>query len=100
MEAYVDTLCLLSQPKEGQQFKNKKQPEMTENRTVWKSDNQGDKEDTFIQTDRRGGAGQPVREDLWGVAGGQGPARLQLAGKEQLAEAAAAGPGSSTFTCE
>ena len=44
------TLCLLAQPKEGQQqFKNKKQPELTENRTVWKSDNQGDKE-TFIQT--------------------------------------------------
>ena len=29
------TLCLLAQPKEGQQqFKNKKQPELTENRTV------------------------------------------------------------------
>ena len=26
--------------KEGQQFKNKKQPELTENQTVWKSDNQ------------------------------------------------------------
>ena len=30
MEAYVDTLRLLAQPKEGQQFKNKKQPELTE----------------------------------------------------------------------
>ena len=30
----------LAQPKEGQQqFKNKKQPELTENRTVWKSAN-------------------------------------------------------------
>ena len=39
MEAYVDTPCLLAQPKKGhQQFKNKKQPELTENRTVWKSD--------------------------------------------------------------
>ena len=28
---------------------------MTENRTLWKSDNQGVKEDTFIQTSRRGG---------------------------------------------
>ena len=56
MEAYVDTLCLLAQPKEGQQqqFKNKKQPELTENQTVWKSDNQGHKEETFIQTGRRG----------------------------------------------
>ena len=59
MEAQVDTLCLLTQPKEGQQFKNKKQPEPTENRTVWKSNNQGDKEETFIQTSRRGRDGQP-----------------------------------------
>ena len=60
MESYVDTLCLLAQPKEGQQqLKNKKQPELTENRTVWKSDNKGDKEETFIQTGRRGGDGRP-----------------------------------------
>ena len=51
----VDTLCLLVQPKDNDKFKNKKQPELTENRTVWKSDNQGDKEETFIQTGRRGG---------------------------------------------
>ena len=32
MEVYVDTLCLLTQPKEGQQqFKNKNQSELTEN---------------------------------------------------------------------
>ena len=37
--------------KEGQQqFKNKKQPELTENQTVWKSDRQGNKEETLIQT--------------------------------------------------
>ena len=30
-----------------------------ENQTAWKSDNQGDKEETFIQTRRRGGDGQP-----------------------------------------
>ena len=65
MEALVDTLYLLAQPKEGQQFKNKKQPELTENRAVWKSDNQGDKEETYIQTGRRGRDGQPGREDLW-----------------------------------
>ena len=49
MEAWVDTLCLLAKPKEGQQFKNKKQSELTENQTIWKSDNQGDKDETFIQ---------------------------------------------------
>ena len=37
MEAYVDTLCFLSQPEGQQQFKNKKQPEVTENGTVWKA---------------------------------------------------------------
>ena len=64
MEAYIETLCLLAQPKEEQQqFKNKNQPELTENRTVWKSDNQGHKEETFIQTSRRGGHGQPGGED-------------------------------------
>ena len=61
----MDILHLLAQPKEGQQqFKNKKQPELTENQTAWKSDNQGDKEETFIQTGRRGGDAQPGREDL------------------------------------
>ena len=62
MEAEVDTLHLLTQPK-GRQFKNKKQPELTENRNARKSDNQGDKEETFIQTGRRGGDGQPGGED-------------------------------------
>ena len=59
------TLCLLAKPKGGQQFKNKKQPELTENGIVWKSDNQGDKEDTLIQTGRRGRDRQPGGEDLW-----------------------------------
>ena len=66
MEVYVDMLCLLAQPKEGQQqFKNKRQPELTENRTVWKSDKQGDKEETFNQTGRRGrdGKGSQGREN-------------------------------------
>ena len=62
----MDTLCLLTQPKEGQQqFKNKKHPELTENHTLWKSNNQGDKEETFIQSSRRGGHRQLGREDLW-----------------------------------
>ena len=63
MEAYVDTLCLLAQPKGQQQFKNKKQPELPENQTVWKSDNQEDKEETFIQTGRRGTDRQLGGED-------------------------------------
>ena len=32
---------------------------MPENRIVWKYDNQGVKEETFIQTSRRGGDQQP-----------------------------------------
>ena len=36
---------------------------MTENQTVWKSDNQGVKEDTFIQTGKRGRDQQPGGED-------------------------------------
>ena len=32
---------------------------MPENRTVWKSDNQGVKAETFLQTARRAGGGQP-----------------------------------------
>ena len=71
MEAQVETLCLLAQPKEGQQFKNKKQPALTENQTVWKSDNQGVKEETFIQTGRRGGDGQMSGDDSWQGGGWQ-----------------------------
>ena len=43
-------LYLLPQPKEGNKFKNKKQPELPENQTVWKPNNQGVNEETFIQT--------------------------------------------------
>ena len=42
---------------------------MTENRTVWKSVNQGDNEDTFIQTSRRGRDGQSSGEDSWQEGG-------------------------------
>ena len=56
MEAQIDTLCLLTQPKEGQQFKNKKQTEL---KTIELYDNPGDKEEPVIQTGRRGG------EDSW-----------------------------------
>ena len=52
-----ETHCASShnQKKDNNNLKTKKQPELTENRTVWKSDNQGVKEETFIQTCRRGG---------------------------------------------
>ena len=63
MEAYVDTMCFShNQKKDNNKFINKKQPELTENRTVWKSDNQGVKEETFIQTGRRGRDKQPGKE--------------------------------------
>ena len=59
--------------KDNNKFKNKQQPELTENRTVWKSNNQGDKQETSIPTGRRGGDGQPSGEDRGkGGAGGQG----------------------------
>ena len=94
MEAQVDTLCLLTQPKEGQQQfknKNKKTPELTENRTVWKSDNQGDKKKYSCRP-----VGGAERTHGKAVAGGPsevadcgtGWAKLQLAG-----EAAAGEPG-------
>ena len=90
MEAEVDTLHLLTQPKEGQQqFKNKKQPELTENRTSWKLDKQGDKEETFIQTSSRGGDGQPGQRGL--VAGQRlvDPVRWQIVELKQLVDPAA-----------
>ena len=43
-----------NQKMDNNKFKNKKQPELTENHTVWKSNNQGVKEETFDQTGRRG----------------------------------------------
>ena len=89
-----------NQETENNNLKTKKQPELTENRTVWKSNNQGDKEETFIQTSRRGRDGQlgrrghtarrrlaePARWQI--VERGAGWAKLQLAGK-----AATGGPG-------
>ena len=65
--------------KEGQQqFKNKKQPELTENQTVWKSNNQGDKEETFTQTGRRGRDGQPGRRGLTARRRLADPARWRI----------------------
>ena len=96
MEAWVDTLCLLTQPKEGQQqFKNKNQPELKENLTVWKSDNQGDKEETFIQTGRRDGAGQLGGERTPGKAAG--PTHLVDCGANMVGSATASRPHGPTF---
>ena len=52
-----------NQKKDNNKFKNKKQPELPENWTVWKSNSQGVKENTFIQTGSRGRDGQLGRED-------------------------------------
>ena len=74
-------------------LKTKKQLELTENQTVWKSDNKGFKE-TFNQTGRRGGQGQLGREDLqqggswWTPKGGwqrgRSHIRVQINREEQL----------------
>ena len=69
-----------NQKKENNKFKNKKQPELTENRTVWKSDNQGVKEETFIQTCRRGRDRQPGRERTRGKAAAGGPSEEMAGG--------------------
>ena len=67
-----------NQKKDNNKIKNKNKQNQ-QNRTVWKSDNQGVKEDTFIQTGRRGRDEQPSQEDSSKVAaGGPGWARRQL----------------------
>ena len=73
--------------KKDNKFKNKKEPELTENRTQWKSGNQGVKEETSIQSSTKGRDRQPDGEDSWqGEAGG-------------LGEAVACGLGGPTFAC-
>ena len=68
MEAQVDTVP--PSKRRTTIIKKKKQPELTENRIVWKSNNQGDKEETFIQTHRRGGDGQLGGENCSTAADG------------------------------
>ena len=69
----------------------KKQPELPENQTAWKSDNQGVKEEAIIQTSRRG------REDLWQGGGSwtqRGGELWSRVGKAAAgSKAAAGGPG-------
>ena len=62
---------------------------MPENQTLWKSNNQGVKEETFIQTGRRGGDRLPGQRGLM--------ARQRL--DDWAGEVAAGGPGSPTFAC-
>ena len=64
---------LHNQKKDNNKFKNKKQLELTENQTVWKSNNQGVKEETFIQTGRRGSDRGLGREDAWQGGRPRGP---------------------------
>ena len=80
-----------------QQFKNKKQPELTGNQTIWKSDNQGDKKKHSSRPVGGSETGSWGGEDRGrAVAGrprevadcGAGRAKLQLA-----SEAAAGGLG-------
>ena len=72
-KVYIDMLRFLHKPKkDNNQIKNKKQLGLPENRTVWKSNNKGVKEETFIQTSRKGRAGQQGGEDVQ-QAGGYGP---------------------------
>ena len=88
IEVWVDTLCLLAQPKkDNNKFKNKKQPELAENQTVWNSDNQRVKEETFIQNSRRGGDGQP---------GGENSRKAETGGPGQAAAGRVGGP---TIAC-
>ena len=64
-----------NQKKDSNEFKNKKQPKLPENQTTWKSDNQGVKEETFIQTCKRGGdrqCGQRGHVARWPLEEGVG----------------------------
>ena len=70
---------LHNQKKDNNKFKNKTQPELTENRTVWKSNNQGDTEETFTQTGGRAEMGSWV--------------------ERTRGKAAAGGVGGPSFTC-
>ena len=74
--------------KDNNKFKNKKQLELPENRTVWNYD-QGVKEETFIQTGRRGRDKQPEPRGC--------TARWQL--EDWVDKAGAGRLGGPTFVC-
>ena len=56
---------------------------MSENRAAWKSDNQGFKEDTFIQTGRRRRVAEMGREAAWC---GKAAAGRRMDGRDTLGE--------------
>ena len=66
---YIHCASSHNQKKDNNKFKNNKQLDLTENQTIWKSNNQGVKEETFTQTGGRGGDGQLGREDSWQGSG-------------------------------
>ena len=57
-----------------------KKAKLPENQNVWKSNNQGVKEETSIQTGKRGGNGQLARERTYSktASGGPGQAKQWL----------------------
>ena len=83
--------------KDNNKFKIKKQPELTENQTVWMSHNQGVKEETFTQTGRRGRDGQLGREDSQQGSSWRTEAGMAEAGGPS--EVADCGLGGPTFAC-
>ena len=86
-----------NQKKDNNKFKNKKQPELTENCTVWKSDNQRVKEETFMETSRRGRDGQPGGEDSGQGSGWRTRAgKVAAGGPSEMVDYGLSGP---TFTC-
>ena len=62
---------------------------------VWKSDNQGDKEETFIQTSRRGGDRQQGQRGL--LAMRAGPREVADCGKNGAGSETASRPYGPTF---
>ena len=70
-------------------LKTKKQPELPENKIVWKSNNQGVKEETFFQTGRRVGD--------WKLGWRGRAARWQL--EDHMGKTASGGWDSPTFVC-
>ena len=54
--------CFFTQPKKEQQQIQKQKATRNARKSVWKSNNQGVNEETFIQTGRRGRDGQPVQK--------------------------------------
>ena len=92
MEAQVNMLHLLAQSQKELELDVKQHPEPSENWTVWKSDKQGFKEATFIQTGRRGGEAE-MRREVWRAG------EVQRSMAEWLREEQGQKMGAPTSTC-